>query len=414
MKKTALLFITLTAILFASCNLDSNQGVFQMAYNATHKTNYTIIDVYGAYDNNSKLLLNRDGDLWYAETDGNELRQYKVKDLTQGAMTPIFINGEGTLFYAYRPDHYGAFSFGAASIEEIQQDGFDYSQHLITDSSLENITKFDSVNLDLDNCLIVWGREGETYYTKIENKASVGSFSLSSYVDLSNVSTASGTAVDTKGAMIFGTDALYVYYEDSDLENTPDQLAIMHIDGSNVEAITLSVDDDNRPMGYDNGYFITFDGDLYRFDREADNGYSRIRGFVSDLRYRTNHRLVLATDDTDRAVGFIYRNGVYVRENRPNNDAEYLDPRILSIDNNDNDIICASYIGRTEYTDSSDITYDRYLFATQNNDFIILEVGPGTLNDAGSRFEYDVDDSMLQTYTPRVHGSLSEYITSLG
>ncbi len=403
MRRTAILLIMLLAALLASCNLDSNQGVLQMAFNATHKTSYTIIDVYGAYDNDdngTKVLINRDWDLWYVETDGNDLVQHKVKDLTQGAVTPIFINGNGTLFYAYRPEHTGPFSFGSASIDDIASDDFDFSGSTSDSAELQGITKFDCVNLNLDECLIIWGTDENTYYKKIENKSSQTSFSLSGSVDITTLSTKSGTSVNTKGVTIFGTDALFAYYEDSDLDNTPNQLAVIRIVNGVPEAITLGVDEDNIPMGSDNGYFITYDGDLYQFNT-SENGYGRISGFVSDLRYRINHRLVLSNEG-DRAVGFIYRNGVYVRENTADN----VRPKVLSIDNNDNDIISASYIGHSTAQDGD----DWYLFATQNNSFIILEVGPGTLNDEGTRYNYTVSDSMLQSYEPQIHGQLSAYI----
>ena len=405
MKKINMFLITLIMILLSSCNLDSNQGVLQMAYNATHKTGYTITDVYGTYDSGTKVLMNRDHDLWYATTDGNELKQVKVKDLTRSMVTPIFINESGTLFYAYREDSRSDFRFGSASIEDIAGESFSFIENLnVEGSELEGITKFYSTNLNLDECLIVYGTDKETYYCKITDKRTASSFSLSGSVNL----TTNLKDIDTRAATIFGTDALFVYYEDSDLENTPDKLAVIRVDGSSAEAVTLGVDEDNIPMGYDGGYFITFDGDLYQFS-ESNNGYDRIGGFVSDLRYRINHRLVLSNDDPDRNVGFMYRNGVYVREDNDNN----VRPRILSIDNNDNDIISTSYIGHTETTKGEE-TYDRYLYATQNNSFIILEVGPGTLNSSGSnpRYEYQVDDSMLQQYNPRVHGDISQYTAS--
>ena len=397
MKKINMLLITLIMILLSSCNLDSNQGVLQMAYNATHKTGYTITDVYGTYDNGTKVLMNRDHDLWYATTEGNELRQVKVKDLTRSMVTPIFINESGNSRSEFR--------FGSASIEEIMSENFSFIDNLNEEGAeLQGITKFYSTNLNLDECLIVYGTDKETYYCKITDKRTASSLSFSGKVNL----TTNLEDIDTRAATIFGTDALFVYYEDSDLENTPDKLAVIRVDGTSPEAVTLGVDEDNIPMGYDGGYFITFDGDLYQFS-ESNNGYDRIGGFVSDLRYRINHRLVLANDDPDRNVGFMYRNGVYVREVNDNN----VRPRILSIDNNDNDIISTSYIGHTETTKGEE-TYDRYLYATQNNSFIILEVGPGTLNSSGSnpRYEYQVDDSMLQQYNPRVHGDISQYTSS--
>ena len=410
MKKINMLLITLIMILLASCNLDSNQGVLQMAYNATHKTGYTITDVYGTYDNGTKVLMNRDHDLWYATTEGNELRQVKVKDLTRSMVTPIFINESGTLFYAYREDSRSEFRFGSASIEEISSESFSFIDNLNEEGAeLQGITKFYSTNLNLDECLIVYGTDKETNYCKITDKRTASSLSLSGEVGLTNLKDHAGNAIDTRAATIFGTDALFVYYEDSDLENTPDKLAVIRVDGTSPEAVTLGVDEDNIPMGYDGGYFITFDGDLYQFNDQSNNGYDRIGGFVSDLRYRINHRLVLSNDDQDRNVGFMYRNGVYVREVNDNN----VRPRILSIDNNDNDIISTSYIGHTETTKGEE-TYDRYLYATQNNSFIILEVGPGTLNSSGSnpRYEYQVDDSMLQQYNPHVHGDISQYTAS--
>ena len=395
MKKINMLLITLIMILLASCNLDSNQGVLQMAYNATHKTGYTITDVYGTYDNGTKVLMNRDHDLWYATTEGNELRQVKVKDLTRSMVTPIFINESGTLFYAYREDSRSEFRFGSASIEDISSENFSFIDNLNQeDAELQGITKFYSTNLNLDECLIVYGTDKETYYCKITDKRTASSLSLSGEVGPTNLKDHAGNAIDTRAATIFGTDALFVYYEDSDLENTPDKLAVIRVDdsGSSAEAVTLGVDEDNIPMGYDGGYFITFDGDLYQFS-DSNNGYDRIGGFVSDLRYRINHRLVLSNDDPDRNVGFMYRNGVYVREVNDNN----VRPRILSIDNNDNDIISTTYIGKRAGT------ADRYLYATQNNSFIIVELG--SLNEDNRYTTYSVS-----AYSPLTHGQLAEYL----
>ena len=95
MRRPCLIIITLMAVL-SSCNLDSGQGVFQMAHNATKKTEYTITDVYGSYDDNGtmKLLISRDGDLWatWSEAGDREMRAEKLLELTRSTMRPIFVN----------------------------------------------------------------------------------------------------------------------------------------------------------------------------------------------------------------------------------------------------------------------------------------------------------------------------------
>ena len=395
------IILMLIAVL-TSCNLDSGQGVFQMAHNATKKTEYTITDVYGSYDDNGvmKLLISRDGDLWatWSESGDREMKAEKIMEITQSTMRPIFINGSGELFYAYKENmDDDAYLFASAPIttiavaEEENDEGFDYKAEgtSITPSfSSGTITKFSSINLDLDTCQIIYGSGSQTYYGKIESKSEADDLAI----------TTMGT-VD-RASIVFGNDAVYSYYEDSDMEDSPDDLIITRFNGTAAETIdSISVDEDNIPMGYDSdgGYFITFDGDLYRFDSSADNnnGYTRVDGgFVSDLRYRTGHRMILSTEPGERQVAFIYRNGIYVNE--PGLDTA---PRVLSIDNNDNDIISTTYIGKRNAGD-----IDRYLFATQNNSFIILELG--TLNPENNRYTaYSVS-----SYSPLTHGLLSEYL----
>ena len=397
MRRPCLIIITLMAVL-SSCNLDSGQGVFQMAHNATKKTEYTITDVYGSYDDNGtmKLLISRDGDLWatWSEAGDREMRAEKLLELTRSTMRPIFVNGSGTLFYAYKEnmtdDAYLFASVPLATIAEAEAgDGFDYrsgGEALTPSFQGGTVTKFSSINLDLDTCQIIYGSGSQTYYGKIENKGEAEELAI----------TTIGT-VD-RASIVFGNDAVYSYYEDSDMESAPDDLIITRFSGTAAETIdTISVDEDNIPMGYDpdGGYFITFDGDLYQFDSSADNnnGYTRVDGgFVSDLRYRTGHRMILSTEEGERHVAFIYRNGIYVNE--PGLDTA---PRMLSIDNNDNDIISTTYIGKRAGT------ADRYLYATQNNSFIIVELG--SLNEDNRYTTYSVS-----AYSPLTHGQLAEYL----
>lgn len=397
MRRPCLIIITLIAVL-SSCNLDSGQGVFQMAHNATKKTEYTITDVYGSYDDNgtTKLLISRDGDLWatWSEAGDREMRAEKLLELTRSTMRPIFVNGSGTLFYAYKEnmtdDAYLFASVPLATIAEAEEgNGFDYrsgGEALSPSFQGGTVTKFSSINLDLDTCQIIYGSGSQTYYGKIENKGEAEELAI----------TTIGT-VD-RSSIVFGNDAVYSYYEDSDMEDAPDDLIITRFNGTAAETIdTISVDEDNIPMGYDpdGGYFITFDGDLYQFDSSADNnsGYTRVDGgFVSDLRYRTGHHMVLSTEEGERNVAFIYRNGIYVNE--PGLDTA---PRMLSIDNNDNDIISTTYIGKRAGT------ADRYLYATQNNSFIIVELG--SLNEDNRYTTYSVS-----AYSPLTHGQLSEYL----
>ena len=287
-------------------------------------------------------------------------------------------------------DAYLFASVPLATIAEAEAgDGFDYrsgGEALTPSFQGGTVTKFSSINLDLDTCQIIYGSGSQTYYGKIENKGEAEELAI----------TTIGT-VD-RASIVFGNDAVYSYYEDSDMESAPDDLIITRFNGTAAETIdTISVDEDNIPMGYDpdGDYFITFDGDLYQFDSSADNnnGYTRVDGgFVSDLRYRTGHRMILSTEEGERHVAFIYRNGIYVNE--PGLDTA---PRMLSIDNNDNDIISTTYIGKRAGT------ADRYLYATQNNSFIIVELG--SLNEDNRYTTYSVS-----AYSPLTHGQLSEYL----
>ena len=400
MKKLMLTAIILMAILLASCNLDSNQGVFQMAHNATHKTEYDIIDVFGAYnDGTEKLLINRDGDIWSVWVDDTGIKQEQILDLTKETMHPVYVTHDGTLYYAYAVKDGNTVTtdirFGSVLVSDIDE-SFSYADesHLIPGGLNElGVTSFWSTNLNLDECLIIYKTGDATHYKKITGK-NTATFTLEASTEL---------APRYKGALAFGTDALYAYYEDSDLADTPDDLIIMDASGTYV-VDNLGVDEDNIPMGYDDGYFITMDGDLYRFDSSSETHSEVIdRGFVSDLRYRIGNRLIVSNEDDERAVGFIYRNGIYVRENDQYDETH---PQILSINDHDNDIMCASYIGK-RVKPSTEI--DQYLFATQDNGFIVLSVGQGTLNDQHDRYSYS-SDYEIESYEPEDHGQLSEYI----
>ena len=123
---TTIMILALIAAL-TSCNLDSGQGVFQMAHNATKKTEYTITDVYGSYDDNgtAKLLVSRDGDLWstWSEQGDSEMRAEKLMELTLSTMRPIFVNGSGTLFYAYKENMTDeAYRFASVSLSTIAEE----------------------------------------------------------------------------------------------------------------------------------------------------------------------------------------------------------------------------------------------------------------------------------------------------
>ena len=409
MKRIAYIsFVLAAAIALSSCNLDSGQGVFQMAHNATKKTSYTITDVYGHFtdDGVTKLLISRDGDLWTTWTDDQgRLRGEKVKELTGGTMSPIFINESGELFYAYKESRKDSeYRFASVAYEtlvsEEEKDSFDYlTEGTAATPSFSDgpVTKFSSICFDLDTCQIIYGTASGTFYGKIENKSSASSLDV-----------ATSGSVD-RASIVFGNDAVYSYYEDSDMEATPDDLLITRFSSSSSNTIDrISVDEDNIPMGYDadGGYFITFDGDLYRFDQSADNGFRRVDGgFVSDLRYRTRHTLILSTESGERQVGFIYRNGIYVNEvDSMYPDAKFTTaPRMLSIDNNDNDVISTAYIGKTSYEDETYGTVDRYLYATQNNSFIILELNQ--LNSSNRYTHYS-----MTAYEPSRHGQLENYI----
>ncbi len=416
MRKAAFITTIMIIIAFSACNIDSGSGVLQMAHNATEKTDFTISDVYGycEIDDEMMLIISRDNDLWATNGLSGDDDSIKILDLTQGTMSPILVTDNGTLYYTYKEEIDDLnYKFAYVDINEIIEaekdengDGFNYLQDgtpFTPNLEVSNVTKFNSFNMDLKTTQIIYGNDTSTYYAKIEDRNGISGSDLN-IVTYGEVDRAS---------IVFGDNAVYSFYDDSDLPNaSTDQIIVQKFDGRNVSVknnTDLTASRYYVPMGYDDGLFITFNGYLYMFEEDEDkDGYADItrlsRGFVSDLKYRVGHRLILSTeddfrdDDGDyRIVGFVYRNGIYYRSSAV--EENYENPRgvILSINDNDNDVICTSYIGMRERSE-----YYYYLYATQNNSFILLEISKATRDNGRpedyAMFAYDTAYGTLDMF----------------
>ena len=422
MKKALLLILTVL-ILISSCNLDSGQGVFQQAFNASKKNYEMIQTVLGTTgDNNIILYANRD----VYEFDGTKMT--KIAEVSNELYFPIFVEGD-RFYFAYKNTE--AFRTRYFPESDAEADGyfrfFQVSENQlsttegITDTTLienqevtvsgaDNITAFSVTIQDLEHIQVLFSLAGDnedksdpneytTNYGIIDrNSISASSFAISN-ID-NNIPATAG---------IIGLYGLRVFQDDSEMadgqaylrdrnsffyKNSPSE-SFTEIDCNWRRPNT--VDTDEVIMGYDGEYVIDLQGYVYRLDPSADRKRVRISSVnAPDLIYRRNNLMMVYEDSyagSDFKMGYLYEEGIYI------NDSAQENPYILRI-SDDNDLLTAGWIG--------DNGNGKYLFATQENGFWIIELKKDGNEERfkGSIHQYQEKNRFGETQD----GPLSDYL----
>lgn len=420
MKKAVLLILTIL-ILISSCNLDSGQGVFQQAFNASKKNYEMIQTVLGTAGDKIILYANRD----VYEFDGTKMT--KIAEVSNELYFPIFVE-EDRFYFAYKNTE--AFRTRYFPESDAEADGyfrfFQVSENQlsttegITDTTLienqevtvsgaDNITAFSVTIQDLEHIQVLFNIASDnvdetdpnryiTHYGIIERDGiSPNSFTIS------NDEKVPATAG------IIGLYGLRVFQDDSEMadgqaylkdrnsffyKNSPSE-SFTEIDCNWRRPNT--VDTDEVIMGYDGEYVIDLQGYVYRLDPSADRKRVRISSVnAPDLIYRRNNLMMVYEDSyagSDFKMGYLYEEGIYI------NDSAQENPYILRI-SDDNDLLTAGWIG--------DNGNGKYLFATQENGFWIIELGEKDSNNRfkGSIHQYQEKNRFGETQD----GPLSDYL----
>ena len=422
MKKAVLLILTIL-ILISSCNLDSGQGVFQQAFNASKKNYEMIQTVLGTTgDNNIILYANRD----VYEFDGTKMT--KIAEVSNELYFPIFVEGD-RFYFAYKNTE--AFRTRYFPESDAEADGyfrfFQVSENQlsttegITDTTLienqevtvsgaDNITAFSVTIQDLEHIQVLFSLAGDN-----EDKSDPNEYTTNyGIIDRNSISASSFTISNIDNnipatAGIIGLYGLRVFQDDSEMadgqaylrdrnsffyKNSPSE-SFTEIDCNWRRPNT--VDTDEVIMGYDGEYVIDLQGYVYRLDPSADRKRVRISSVnAPDLIYRRNNLMMVYEDSyagSDFKMGYLYEEGIYI------NDSAQENPYILRI-SDDNDILTAGWIG--------DNGNGKYLFATQENGFWIIELGEKDSNNRfkGSIHQYQEKNRFGETQD----GPLSDYL----
>ena len=422
MKKAVLLILTIL-ILISSCNLDSGQGVFQQAFNASKKNYEMIQTVLGTTgDNNIILYANRD----VYEFDGTKMT--KIAEVSNELYFPIFVE-EDRFYFAYKNTE--AFRTRYFPESDAEADGhfrfFQVSENQlsttegITDTTLienqevtvsgaDNITAFSVTIQDLEHIQVLFSLAGDN-----EDKSDPNEYTTNyGIIDRNSISASSFTISNIDNnipatAGIIGLYGLRVFQDDSEMadgqaylkdrnsffyKNSPSE-SFTEIDCNWRRPNT--VDTDEVIMGYDGEYVIDLQGYVYRLDPSADRKRVRISSVnAPDLIYRRNNLMMVYEDSyagSDFKMGYLYEEGIYI------NDSAQENPYILRI-SDDNDLLTAGWIG--------DNGNGKYLFATQENGFWIIELGEKDSNNRfkGSIHQYQEKNRFGETQD----GPLSDYL----
>ena len=422
MKKAVLLILTIL-ILISSCNLDSGQGVFQQAFNASKKNYEMIQTVLGTTgDNNIILYANRD----VYEFDGTKMT--KIAEVSNELYFPIFVEGD-RFYFAYKNTE--AFRTRYFPESDAEADGyfrfFQVSENQlsttegITDTTLienqevtvsgaDNITAFSVTIQDLEHIQVLFSLAGDN-----EDKSDPNEYTTNyGIIDRNSISASSFTISNIDNnipatAGIIGLYGLRVFQDDSEMadgqaylkdrnsffyKNSPSE-SFTEIDCNWRRPNT--VDTDEVIMGYDGEYVIDLQGYVYRLDPSADRKRVRISSVnAPDLIYRRNNLMMVYEDSyagSDFKMGYLYEEGIYI------NDSAQENPYILRI-SDDNDLLTAGWIG--------DNGNGKYLFATQENGFWIIELGEKDSNNRfkGSIHQYQEKNRFGETQD----GPLSDYL----
>ena len=422
MKKALLLILTVL-ILISSCNLDSGQGVFQQAFNASKKNYEMIQTVLGTTgDNNIILYANRD----VYEFDGTKMT--KIAEVSNELYFPIFVEGD-RFYFAYKNTE--AFRTRYFPESDAEADGYFRFFHVsenqlsttegITDTTLienqevtvsgaDNITAFSVTIQDLEHIQILFSLAGDN-----EDKSDPNEYTTNyGIIDRNSISASSFTISNIDNnipatAGIIGLYGLRVFQDDSEMadgqaylkdrnsffyKNSPSE-SFTEIDCNWRRPNT--VDTDEVIMGYDGEYVIDLQGYVYRLDPRKNQKRVRISSVnAPDLIYRRNNLMMVYEDSyagSDFKMGYLYEEGIYI------NDSAQENPYILRI-SDDNDLLTAGWIG--------DNGNGKYLFATQENGFWIIELGEKDSNNRfkGSIHQYQEKNRFGETQD----GPLSDYL----
>ena len=425
MKKAVHLILTIL-ILISSCNLDSGQGVFQQAFNASKK-NYEMIQTVLGTTGNNNIILYANRDVY--EFDGTKMT--KIAEVSNELYFPIFVEGD-RFYFAYKNTE--AFRTRYFPESDAEADGyfrfFQVSENQlsttegITDTTLienqevtvsgaDNITAFSVTIQDLEHIQVLFSLAGDnedksdpneytTNYGIIDrNSISASSFAIS---NIDNNIPATAGIIGLYGLRVFQDDSEMAdgqaYLKDRNsffYKNSPSE-SFTEIDCNWRRPNT--VDTDEVIMGYDGEYVIDLQGYVYRLDPNADNGRGRVRISsvnAPDLIYRRNNVMMMYNDDSeDLKLGYLYEEGIYI------NDSAVNEPYIIRV-NDDNDLLTAGWIGKSSKYPN------KYLFATQENGFWIVELGERNTNNnhlTGSIHQYQINDR----FGKEQDGQLSDYL----
>ena len=421
MKKAVLLILTIL-ILISSCNLDSGQGVFQQAFNASKKNYEMIQTVLGTAGDKIILYANRD----VYEFDGTKMT--KIAEVSNELYFPIFVE-EDRFYFAYKNTE--AFRTRYFPESDAEADGyfrfFQVSENQlsttegITDTTLienqevtvsgaDNITAFSVTIQDLEHIQVLFSLAGDN-----EDKSDPNEYTTNyGIIDRNSISASSFTISNIDNnipatAGIIGLYGLRVFQDDSEMADGQAYLRDRNsffYKNSPSESFTEincnwrrpnTVDTDEVIMGYDGEYVIDLQGYVYRLDPSADRKRVRISSVnAPDLIYRRNNLMMVYEDSyagSDFKMGYLYEEGIYI------NDSAQENPYILRI-SDDNDLLTAGWIG--------DNGNGKYLFATQENGFWIIELGEKDSNNRfkGSIHQYQEKNRFGETQD----GPLSDYL----
>ena len=420
MKKALLLILTVL-ILISSCNLDSGQGVFQQAFNASKKNYEMIQTVLGTAGDKIILYANRD----VYEFDGTKMT--KIAEVSNELYFPIFVE-EDRFYFAYKnteafrtryfpesdAEADGYFRFFQVSESQLSAtegitDTTLIENQEVTVSGADNITAFSVTIQDLEHIQVLFNIASDnvdetdpnryiTHYGIIERDGiSPNSFTIS------NDEKVPATAG------IIGLYGLRVFQDDSEMADGQaylrDRNSFFYKNSPSESFTEIScnwrrpntVDTDEVIMGYDGEYVIDLQGYVYRLDPSADRKRVRISSVnAPDLIYRRNNLMMVYEDSYDGRnfkMGYLYEEGIYI------NDSAQENPYILRI-SDDNDLLTAGWIG--------DNGNGKYLFATQENGFWIIELGEKDSNNRfkGSIHQYQEKNRFGETQD----GPMSDYL----
>ena len=423
MKKALLLILTVL-ILISSCNLDSGQGVFQQAFNASKKNYEMIQTVLGTAGDKIILYANRD----VYEFDGTKMT--KIAEVSNELYFPIFVEKDRFYFAyknteAFRTRYFpesdaeadGYFRFFQVSESQLSAtegitDTTLIENQEVTVSGADNITAFSVTIQDLEHIQVLFSLAGDN-----EDKSDPNEYTTNyGIIDRNSISASSFTISNIDNnipatAGIIGLYGLRVFQDDSEMADGQaylrDRNSFFYKNSPSESFTEIScnwrrpntVDTDEVIMGYDGEYVIDLQGYVYRLDPNADNDRGRVRISsvnAPDLIYRRNNLMMVYEDSYDGRnfkMGYLYEEGIYI------NDSAQENPYILRI-SDDNDLLTAGWIG--------DNGNGKYLFATQENGFWIIELGEKDSNGRfkGSIHQYQEKNRFGETQD----GPLSDYL----